>query len=120
MGRSNLVRSGRDLESEIVVGKLYNTPNTVMERTRLFPSYSVERLAAALKPGVALEKSALREAGAASASAAETQESPSLKWQKLESDLGKRNGSTNAKEATDETEQLSLTRHGGKHRERSA
>ena len=45
---SDNVRSGRSLESEIVVGKLYNTPCTVTERTRLFPSYSAERLAAAL------------------------------------------------------------------------
>ena len=67
----------------------FTTPYTVMERTRLFPSYSAERLAAALKPRVALKMDALREAGAESAAAAEGKESPSLKRQKLESDFEK-------------------------------
>ena len=71
-----------------MVGKLYNTPYTVVERTRLFPSYGAERLAA-LNPGEAQEKDALREAGAESASAAEGKESPSLKRQKWESDFEK-------------------------------
>ena len=46
-----------------MVGKLYNRPYMVMERTRLLPSRSVERLAAAFNSGVALVKEALREAG---------------------------------------------------------
>ena len=94
-----------------MVGKLHNTPHTVMERTRLFPFYSVDGLAAALKPGVALEKSALREAGAESASAAKGKKSPSLKRQKLESDFekAKRLSIENDNELKIILEQLSLT-----------
>ena len=116
-----LLGSGRFLEGEILVGKLYNTPYTVVERTRLFPSYGAERLAAAVNPGVALEKGALREAGAESASAAEGKESPSLKRQKWESDFEKAKRLSieydkqlkiiwdRRKEVIDEIRELSLT-----------